>query len=1005
MKRWLELTLFIGILFSLFVFAQNTQAASGTTCNNFNGTIPEPPNDATCTLSASATDPENDQVYYVFTWGDGTTTRVPNASLSCAGQIGANATVPSGTECSADHTYTTIGNPFTAFATAYDEANHESVASASVPVFITSQVLSATIVAEPPTPDTTGWYNSPSQWLFSITCKSSAGFTLTACRMEYSENMGSWKVFYNPSVIGQSVYSYTQGPDMDSFDGFGLRFRAVAADNNVAGLGPVISNIIPENDQLYYDQSPPLALASSPSANQNGPFTVSATLVDYPNPGTGPNSGISSWQLQYSTNGGSTWADCRSNIGAGVTSINFGSGCTPSVPLVQNTTYCFQARARDSTSPTQNQGSYVFDSATMCTPYQVSSPPIAPHTPSPAINTLVSASNINLQWYGGDIDSNESLDYSVYISQPNQGVNVPADLDGQLLNQLPCSSQLPQGCQITYGAPQHRTPAAGQVYAWRVQVEDGTNPPVDSTPIPWSFIVNTPPTVSNVSIAPAVINGNGTISWQVTDPNDSQSLSFNVYYGALPNTTNGTTPIISGLTTTSCTGGPNSTGWNCSYVWDTACVPQISGQYVTVVAYDGLDSSSPVSSPSTFAVNHTNTYYFPGPSDTDYDSVADGETKNFNIDYGSIEADSSFIKFVGSCSTVSADANAPGNVAMCGGTGPSCATNPDVALEDLIAGTSNSVNFSLQGCASTQYRIRYNLVSSCNEPYVSVEEGSIYSQSNIRAQYVPPQGYFNATYLILGGGTATQPRVIQNFISASPSQGVVPINPNFGQMSYPGTSSNATPQISSFDYYGLTHNLSGAEVPDAGLNSYGHQVEISTTSGPAIKLSDVLGGVLPPLGGKVYWVKGDLDIDQAAEFANGTGNVSGAGLIIVEGDLTINANTTYAASAPNISARNLASVGWLVKGSVTISGGVAQAVGSFFVSGIPSGGVFSTGASPQQLTIYGAVIARQLQLQRTSSAGGQASEKVVADGRILLNTPPGFKDILQTLPTWQFRTP
>lgn len=999
MKSWLKVTLFFGVIGVSWIIANSVQAASGTSCNNFNGTIPEPPNDATCTLRASATDPENDRVYYVFTWGDGTTTRVPNASIACAGQIGATATVPSGTECSADHTYTTIGNPFTVFATAYDEANHESVASSSVPVFITSQILGTSLTG---TPTTDGWYNYITfDW--NASCQSDASETLTYCRTEVSIDNGVWNPVPggDPNVVGQSTYSYS-GSYTYPTDGASYRFRSTADDTG--GSPVVFSTIIPVSGQIQIDQSPPLVLASSPSANQNGAFVVSATLVDYPNPGTGPNSGVSSWQLQYSINGGSSWTDCRNNIGAGLTSINFGSGCTPSVTLVPNTTYCFQARAQDSTSPTPNQGNYIFDADTMCTPYQVSSPPIAPHTPTPSINSLVSASNINLQWYGGDADSSESLDYSVYISQPNQGVNVPADLDGQLLDQLPCSSQLPQGCQVTYGAPQGRNPQAGEVYAWRVQVEDGTNPAVDSTPIPWSFIVNTPPTVSNVSIAPAVINSNGTITWYVTDPNDSQSLSFNVYYGPLPDTTNGTTPIISGLTTSSCVGGPNSTGWDCTYVWDTACVPQISGQYVTVVAYDGLDSSVPVSSLSTFAVDHTNTYYWPGPGDTDYDSVGDSETKNFTIDYGSIEADSSFIKFVGSCSAVTADANAPGNAAICGGTGPSCATNPDVALEDLIAGTSNSVNFSLQGCVSTQYRIRYNLVSSCNEPYVSVEEGSIYSQENIRAQYVPPQGYFNATYLILGGGTSTQPRVIQNFISQAPSQGVLPINPNFGQMSYPGISSGATPQVSSFDYYGLTHNLSGTEVIDTGINSYGHQVEITTGSG-IINLSDVLGGVLAPLAGKVYWVKGDLDISQAAEFVNGTGNISGAGLIIVEGNLTINANTTYAASPPNISARNLASVGWLVKGNVTVSGGVSQAVGSFFVSGSPSGGVFSTGTSPQQLTIYGAVIARQLQLQRTSSAGGQASEKVVADGRILLNTPPGFKDILQTLPTWQFRTP
>ena len=92
-----------------------------------------------------------------------------------------------------------------------------------------------------------------------------------------------------------------------------------------------------------------------------------------------------------------------------------------------------------------------------------------------------------------------------------------------------------------------------------------------------------------------------------------------------------------------------------------------------------------------------------------------------------------------------------------------------------------------------------------------------------------------------------------------------------------------------------------------------------------------------------------------------------------------------------------------IVGSVSAAGGDASTAG--ISAGAAGGGTFSTGAGPQQLTIFGAVIAKQLQLQRTASAGGGASERVVADGRVLLNTPPGFVDILSTLPTWQFRTP
>lgn len=1020
MKVRFYIIIFFGLL-SIAALPRLVQAEYGQSCANFTaanpGLIPSPPNDARCTLWAQAIDPEGDRVYYIFDFGQGSTNpsdpvelrrfvRVPQSNGTIPARTGCTlnpgdwtpgqTSVPSGTECWADHNYSEVGNPHTAFVVSYDEANHESEASASVPVFITAQTLAASLVG---TPATSGWYNE-TVFNYTTNCTAQAGFTLNYCRTEVSIDNGPWTIVPggDPDTTGQVIFNYS-GTYTFTIDGAAYRFRSTADDTG--STDAVFSNPVPSSGQIQIDQSPPVALASSPTTNQSSPFVVTVSLLDYPNPVTGPNSGVSAWDLQYSLNNGVSWTDCLLNINPGQTSVNFGSGCSPAVTLTPNTTYCFQARARDSTTPSVNQGNYYFDQGTMCTPYQVSTAPIAPHTPTPAINSLVSASNINLRWYGGDADSAESLTYSVYISQPNQGVNIPADLDGQLFNQLPCSSQLPQGCQVSYGPPRNRTPQPGEVYTWRVRVTDGFNV-VDSTPIPWSFQINTRPTVSNVSITPSVVNASGTISWRVTDPNDNQNLTFDLYYGPQPNTINGAVRIAGGLDTSGCSGSANSTGRDCNYVWDTTCIPPATDQYITVVAYDTLDYSLPVSS-STFAINHTETRYYPGPGDTNYDTAADGEIKTgINIGYGSIEPGSSFIKLVSSCSAISADANAPGNPAVCGGAGPSCAANPDVPLEDLIPGVDNTIEFSLTGCASTQYRLRYNLVAACGQPYLSVEEGSIYSQGNIKAQHVPPAGYFNATYLILGGGTTAQPRVIQNFISATPPQGAVPVNPNFGPLVYPGINSSGGLMVGLFDYYGLTHNLQRLEVVDGGYNSYGHRVEIFSGG---IKLSQLFDNGVQPLGGKVYWVQGNLLVDQPLEFVNGIGQESGAGLIIVEGDLTIEADLSYEPTAPGLNPRQLASVGWLVNGRVVINSSVSRLVGAFYVSGSGGDGSFSTGSGPQQLTIYGAVIARQLQLQRSASPGGQPSEKIVADGRILLNTPPGFMDILKTLPAWQFRTP
>ena len=167
MKRWLLLLFVVASLAVSASLTQTAGAAIGTSCENFSGIIPTPPNDTTCTLWASATDPEADEVYYIFSWDDGSTTRVPKSNgtlpaseMGCeptSGWTAGDTTVVSGKECWANHTYTSVGNPFSAFAVAYDEANHQSVNSRSVTVFIGAQVLSASLIG---TPSDSGWYNN-----------------------------------------------------------------------------------------------------------------------------------------------------------------------------------------------------------------------------------------------------------------------------------------------------------------------------------------------------------------------------------------------------------------------------------------------------------------------------------------------------------------------------------------------------------------------------------------------------------------------------------------------------------------------------------------------------------------------------------------------------------------------------------------------------------------------------------------------------------------------------
>ncbi|MBI5466438.1 MAG: hypothetical protein HY974_04065, partial [Candidatus Kerfeldbacteria bacterium] len=109
------------------------QAQAYPSCINFSGQV-----GSTCTLSATATDPEGDPIFYLYDWGDGSgNVRVPNedgtlpASANCGGASTTGGVVPSGTTCSLDHTWTSANN-FTATVHARDEAGHESTAATTL---------------------------------------------------------------------------------------------------------------------------------------------------------------------------------------------------------------------------------------------------------------------------------------------------------------------------------------------------------------------------------------------------------------------------------------------------------------------------------------------------------------------------------------------------------------------------------------------------------------------------------------------------------------------------------------------------------------------------------------------------------------------------------------------------------------------------------------------------------------------------------------------------------
>lgn len=183
--------------------------------------------------------------------------------------------------------------------------------------------------------------------------------------------------------------------------------------------------------------------------------------------------------------------------------------------------------------------------------------------------------------------------------------------------------------------------------------------------------------------------------------------------------------------------------------------------------------------------------------------------------------------------------------------------------------------------------------------------------------------------------------------------------------------------------------------------------------------------ILASLDGKVYKTLGDLTINGAI-----IGNINGrgSGTIIVNGDLTITGDMSYY-EPYNGDKSQLPSLGIIVTGNVYVNQAVSKMAGAYLVAnnfitlsctvdisvnsttklitGINPTGNRSCGDNP--LTLNGLVVANGFSLNKQPSgevlANGQSSEAFIYDGRIAINTPPGFNSLFSTPAVWNESVP
>ena len=306
--------------------------------------------------------------------------------------------------------------------------------------------------------------------------------------------------------------------------------------------------------------------------------------------------------------------------------------------------------------------------------------------------------------------------------------------------------------------------------------------------------------------------------------------------------------------------------------------------------------------------------------------------------------------------------------------------------------------------------------------FFQTKYGNIYSGGNIggpttgQAPGTPGgSSRCNATYRIISAGSIT------NFCTFS--QGSIPsgpppsplsspfISPNSERFSLPKAENQYISKIGAIDPSGLTSNAS--LTPGIFRNKYGDPIVTVGAPNTNTNVSSIWqlpcdsGSCSPKLLGRVIHVRGNLVIDRDITFNPGlqatssTPDESGAGTFVVDGDLIANSNTFYYAPTSGgttlSNRKSLPSVAFIVRGDITIAGGVSQMVGAYY-----SEKNVTVAGGDTSFRLSGLMIAWSFAFDRkfrgAGESGQEASELVVYDGRLQTNTPPGLASISSSLP-------
>ena len=303
-----------------------------------------------------------------------------------------------------------------------------------------------------------------------------------------------------------------------------------------------------------------------------------------------------------------------------------------------------------------------------------------------------------------------------------------------------------------------------------------------------------------------------------------------------------------------------------------------------------------------------------------------------------------------------------------------------------IVGWSWNGNSTQTGFGWTQFHPA-TAVAKANAPYLQTIGGDVYSAEGIGSLYqgVSPEGQENATFMLQSNGS------IVHFNSTCEKTGNCEsssgwVSDNIGVQTLPTRENSYRSNLGPLDIKGL---LAG---------QYGEMQKIYSES-----------QIPNALYGKVYYSAGDLKINSAKIFLNSSSTVKARGTIVVRGDLYLNNDLYYQNSAVK-GLNKLSSVGFIAikkddgsGGNIYIDPKVQKLVGGYFAENTIYSGTYGDSTKEVQLEVQGLMVANAFKFQRQkfNLEDQEPAERIIYDGRVIVNPAPGFVDLAKALPEWK----